>query len=273
MIALMLPRVLRVLLAAFVCLLAGSACAETFDFMRDRQPLASLDGKWRLHPGDSPASLSGGAPKWAQPGFDDSTWPLLDSDRPWYDQGYNGMSGWAWYLFSVKLPAAAGPLTLKPPPITTAYEIFADGRSLSPGPLLQRLNAEMTGSQDGGFITCLCVHIAADGAAILANAGHLLPYRNGEEVPAESGLPLGIVAAAEYAEMRLKLAPGETLTLMSDGVVEARNAAGELFGFARTRAISGDSAEKIAQAAQAFGQEDDITVVTLTLLRAEAAHA
>jgi serine phosphatase RsbU (regulator of sigma subunit) len=46
--------------------------------------------------------------------------------------------------------------------------------------------------------------------------------------------------------------------------VEARNKQGELFGFERTRAISTEPAEKIAQAAQAFGQEDDITVVSLT---------
>jgi serine phosphatase RsbU (regulator of sigma subunit) len=55
------------------------------------------------------------------------------------------------------------------------------------------------------------------------------------------------------------------LTLLSDGVVEARNSAGELFGFDRTQAISGQSAQNIAGAAQAFGQEDDITVLTLTL--------
>jgi hypothetical protein len=48
-------------------------------------------------------------------------------------------------------------------------------------------------------------------------------------------------------------------------VVEARNATGELFGFDLTRVISGESAEKIAQAAQKFGREDDITVLTLRL--------
>jgi serine phosphatase RsbU (regulator of sigma subunit) len=54
------------------------------------------------------------------------------------------------------------------------------------------------------------------------------------------------------------------LTFLSDGVVEARNEAGELFGFDRTRRISREPAENIVRAAQAFGQEDDITVVTLT---------
>jgi serine phosphatase RsbU (regulator of sigma subunit) len=62
----------------------------------------------------------------------------------------------------------------------------------------------------------------------------------------------------------VKLAAGENLLLLSDGVVEARKATGELFGFERTRAISTEPAEKIAQAAQAFGQEDDITVLSLT---------
>jgi serine phosphatase RsbU (regulator of sigma subunit) len=51
---------------------------------------------------------------------------------------------------------------------------------------------------------------------------------------------------------------------MTDGVVEARAKNGELFGFDRSKSISQQSAEQIAQAAQAFGQEDDITVVRLT---------
>jgi serine phosphatase RsbU (regulator of sigma subunit) len=52
---------------------------------------------------------------------------------------------------------------------------------------------------------------------------------------------------------------------MSDGVVEARNKAGDLFGFERTRAISLESAGSIAEAAQRFGQDDDITVMTLAV--------
>jgi sigma-B regulation protein RsbU (phosphoserine phosphatase) len=657
----------RLLLAFAAGLLAASACAQTFYFLKDRQPVASLDGKWRFHPGDSPEVELTGKRPWAQPGFDDSAWPLLESDRSWYDQGYPGLSGWAWYRFKVELPAGAGPFSLRLPEIQSAYEVYADGakigafghpwlhaflvyprpytfdlprgedthpqemtialrvwhdptwaayapggpgsggaligssqliakttflsqaardaqdsdvyfdallraiiglvvlglfllrrgereylwfaliqlfgcaedvldfahsaycavpiqlydllgtaiaagfwlaglyfvasvlraqrgiwfrlsaigivlsllpvplywpgwipvpaagllssflvlpsqvwilvtlaararrrdpdalllvvpvllvngffvfanliiaaaqfgflpalidpfnvrfntvpfpiglytlfnmaysvallaflirrlslsrrkeellegqleaarqvqqrlvpaqvpaiagfsiaaafqpasevggdfyqvipqqdgsalvlvgdvsgkglkaamngvlaigalrtlaaEQLSPGPLLERLNTEMTGSQDGGFITCICAHITPDGLATLANAGHLSPYRNGEEVPVESGLPLGIVAGAQYAETRLKLEPGETLTMMSDGVVESRNAAGELFGFERTRAVSGRNAADIALAAEQFGQEDDITVLTLTLAPAEIAHA
>ena len=51
---------------------------------------------------------------------------------------------------------------------------------------------------------------------------------------------------------------------MTDGVIEARNKAGELFGFARTAGIAASSAVAIAQRAQEFGQNDDITVLTIT---------
>jgi serine phosphatase RsbU (regulator of sigma subunit) len=83
------------------------------------------------------------------------------------------------------------------------------------------------------------------------------------EIDLENGLPLGIAADASYPESSLRLAPGDTVTFLSDGVLEARNAAGELYGFERTAALSTESAENVAQAAQAFGQEDDITVLTL----------
>ena len=59
------------------------------------------------------------------------------------------------------------------------------------------------------------------------------------------------------------LALGAQVTLVSDGVVEAENAARELFGFERTLEISGKSAQEIAEAAKAWGQNDDITVVTV----------
>ena len=97
----------------------------------------------------------------------------------------------------------------------------------------------------------------------MANAGHLSPYRRGEEIKLESGLPLGLTSDAEYAETVLELAPGDTLTMLSDGVVEAMNPQHQLFGFERTQAISTQSARTIAAAAQEFGQEDDITVLTL----------
>ena len=134
---------------------------------------------------------------------------------------------------------------------------------LGPGAMLTRLNQQLVETAEGGFITCVCLRLERDGELTVANAGHLAPYRNGEELRVEQSLPLGIVAGATYADDGLRMEPGDRLTLMSDGVVEARDARGELFGFERTRGIVGARAEAIAAAAQQHGQEDDITVVTV----------
>lgn len=134
---------------------------------------------------------------------------------------------------------------------------------LAPAALLTRLNQQLLQTQEAGFVTCLCARINTAGQIFIANAGHLAPYRNGAEVPIDSGLPLGIAAEALYTESFLQLDPADSLTLLSDGVLEARNPAGELFGFERTTAIATESAVSIAKEAELFGQEDDITVLTL----------
>ncbi|MGH9605971.1 MAG: PP2C family protein-serine/threonine phosphatase [Terracidiphilus sp.] len=143
----------------------------------------------------------------------------------------------------------------------------------APAQLLRALNRALAGKLQGGLVTCCIAQVARDGIVTAANAGHLSPYRNGEELVIESGLPLGIVADAQYSESTFALAPGDQLTFLSDGVVEAQSPTGELFGFDRTAAISTQSAEEIARAAQSFGQEDDITVLTLTFAPAEVLHA
>jgi serine phosphatase RsbU (regulator of sigma subunit) len=104
-----------------------------------------------------------------------------------------------------------------------------------------------------------------NGTVAIANAGHLSPYRNGAEVELESGFPLGIVPGTEYLESQFVLRDNESLTFLSDGVVEARNASGELFGFERTLRIVNSGATALAQAAKDFGQDDDITVLRITL--------
>ena len=163
--------------------------------------------------------------------------------------------------------------------LSAALNVFAVMGALrslifaSPANLLLQLNRVLLDTLHGGFVTCLCAHIAVSGETTLANAGHLAPYRNGEEIPLDAGLPLGISTDATYAESTLQLSPNDRLTFLSDGVVEARSATGVLFGFDRTQAISTQSAEAIAQAAQAHGQEDDITVLTLTFVPAEVLHA
>ena len=138
-----------------------------------------------------------------------------------------------------------------------------DAGSRSPGQVLAYLNGVLAG-QISGFVTCCAAHISGAGALTLANAGHIPPYRNGEEVFAESGLPLGLVRGMTYGEVRYQLKAEDRLTFVSDGVIEATNREKELFGFDRTRAISTRPAYHIAEAARSFGQEDDITVLTVS---------
>ena len=133
----------------------------------------------------------------------------------------------------------------------------------SPGEMLAAMNERMLGRSHGGFTTCLALRIDADGRLTIANAGHLAPYLAGREVATENGLPLGLSAASEYAETTFELHGSDRLTLLTDGVVEARDSRGELMGFERTLALTKLSAQRIAEAARDFGQEDDITVLTL----------
>ena len=132
--------------------------------------------------------------------------------------------------------------------------------------LLTRLNTELVRASDGGFVTCLCVVLAPGGSMCIANAGHLAPFINGREFPTTGSLPLGIDLNTRYDESTLALEPGDYLTLLSDGVVEAQSRMGELFGFERTGQISTHTAKSIAEEAQRFGQTDDITVLTLNRL-------
>ena len=158
--------------------------------------------------------------------------------------------------------------------LTSALLLGAADRcdDLRPAAVLKELNAALRNSGIEGFTTCLCADLSSSGILLIANAGQLPPYRNGQEIEIPVGLPLGVDAAAEYTESSHQLAPGDKLTFMSDGVVEARNAVGELFGFERTRQLSSRAAQQIAEAAVQFGQQDDITVLTLSLAPAPA-HA
>jgi serine phosphatase RsbU (regulator of sigma subunit) len=141
-----------------------------------------------------------------------------------------------------------------------------------PAELLANLNGRLIGRTQGSFSTAVAACIDVDGRVTIANAGHLSPYLNGEEVELTGALPLGVMSGATYETREFYLAPGSRLTFYSDGVVEAQNQRGELFGFSRAQEISTQPAAAIAEAAQKFGQEDDITVVTIAR-DAEAASA
>jgi serine phosphatase RsbU (regulator of sigma subunit) len=134
----------------------------------------------------------------------------------------------------------------------------------SPSEILDAMNRRMLARSQGGFTTCLVLRVAPDSTLTVANAGHLAPYLQGAELEVINGLPLGLAEESVYPETVISLPEDAQLTLVTDGVVEARTRTGELLGFERTANLSTRPAESIAQTAQDFGQEDDITVLTLS---------
>jgi serine phosphatase RsbU (regulator of sigma subunit) len=131
--------------------------------------------------------------------------------------------------------------------------------------LLQALNRRLVGRREANA-TCMAMRIARDGAVILANAGHLPPYVNGRPVEIEGSLPLGVIAEAEFSVTQFRLRDDDRLVLASDGIAEAMDEKGHLFGFARVQELleARMTASEVATAAQSFGQQDDISVIAVT---------
>jgi sigma-B regulation protein RsbU (phosphoserine phosphatase) len=166
---------------------------------------------------------------------------------------------------------------------STLVGAFRNELSHDPATILSHLNHVMFGTGSGldavmakdavaTFATCLCARIYRNGAMEIANAGHLSPYRDGREVELPPGLPLGVIPGMTYDQTRFQLEQGDRLIFLSDGVVEATNAQGELFGFERTQQVSNEPARYIAQTAKRFGQNDDITVISIYLASRDAKH-
>jgi hypothetical protein len=134
--------------------------------------------------------------------------------------------------------------------------------SSDPVQMLHEVNVQLCERQHASA-TCQILYIDPDGNATLANAGQLPPYLNGKEMEMEGALPLGTISEAEHSVTNFVMHPGDSLILMSDGIVEAQDAHGNLLGFDRINELlqKTTSAEEIAKAAQDFGQEDDILVL------------
>jgi hypothetical protein len=141
-----------------------------------------------------------------------------------------------------------------------------------PQRILEVLNDQLA-ERESASATCMVLRFTADGAVELANAGQLPPYLNGVEMQIEGALPLGIVSGLDFPVTSFKLEPGDSLLIMSDGVAEAQNAYGELFGFDRIEQMLRNSTTtaEIATAAQKFGQTDDILVLRVQRHAARAA--
>ena len=137
-----------------------------------------------------------------------------------------------------------------------------------PAKILAGLNRRLQGRLQYGFATCLVLRFDVEGACVLASAGHPAPFLNRDEMSLHDALPLGLDPNATYEETAFCLAVGDRLTFYTDGLLEARNSTGEIFGFERLHALIATmpDARQATEAAVAFGQDDDITVLTLTRL-------
>lgn len=137
-----------------------------------------------------------------------------------------------------------------------------------PADILSELNQRLFGRLQGGFATCLALRVGPDGRCVMASAGHPAPFLNKRELKIPGALPLGMVATARYEEMAFALREGDHFALYTDGLLEARSASGEIFSFERLDELfaTKPDAAKATDAAVTFGQDDDITVLTLTRL-------
>jgi hypothetical protein len=155
--------------------------------------------------------------------------------------------------------------------IVGAIRTLAETTS-SPAEILSGLNRRLSGRMQGGFATAIALRLDHDGSCTLACAGHPAPFVNDLELNFPGALPLGLTPTAVFEETRLTLRERDQMALYTDGLLEARNHSGELYSFDRLKTLFATfpTAEQAAQAAVNFGQDDDITVLTLTRLAAAA---
>jgi serine phosphatase RsbU (regulator of sigma subunit)/anti-sigma regulatory factor (Ser/Thr protein kinase) len=152
-------------------------------------------------------------------------------------------------------------------------------RLASPSKVLEHANdllvAEMPEKM---FVTCLYLVLdPRTGHVVFANAGHNLPYVRTPDGVVEfraTGMPLGLLPGMDYEEREAVIEPGGNVLLYSDGIVEAHDPAGDMYGFPRLREAMGsdlagselldDLLDRLhAFTGKAWEQEDDITLVTI----------
>jgi serine phosphatase RsbU (regulator of sigma subunit)/ketosteroid isomerase-like protein len=152
--------------------------------------------------------------------------------------------------------------------------------SSSPGIVLAQVNETLVARiPPNMFVTCFYgVLDPKSGSFTYANAGHDLPHvRHGdgdaEELRAR-GMPLGLMPSMAYEEKEIVLRAGEAGLFYSDGLVEAHDPKGEMFGFPRLRTLVAEHdderslvdsllEELYSFVGEGWEQEDDITILTL----------
>ena len=166
---------------------------------------------------------------------------------------------------------------------TTCGMLQAVARALcssSPGEVLAQVNETLLASIPSNmFVTCFYAILDPESGSLrYANAGHDPPYvrrrGNCEELRAR-GMPLGLMPEMCYEEMRTVLEVGEAALFYSDGLVEAHDPKGEMFGFSRLRELVAEHGEDKGSlgdllmedlhsfVGEGWEQEDDITLLTL----------
>ena len=157
----------------------------------------------------------------------------------------------------------------------------SDSTCSSPGEVLKRVNEALTVRiPPNMFVTCFYAILdPKSGRLLYANAGHDLPYLNrsgdddAEELRAR-GMPLGLMPGMSYEEGEVSLGEGNCVLFYSDGLVEAHDPEGEMFGFPRLRALVAEHGEErslgdflmeelYSFVGEGWEQEDDITLLTL----------
>lgn len=152
----------------------------------------------------------------------------------------------------------------------------------SPSALLETVNELLCQrAKHGMFVTLVYMVLDLEtGDLAFANAGHLFPICSGRDGSfligddSSKGPPLGILPGIPYAEERFTLAPGQGLTLYTDGITEAKNSRGDLFGMERLITELNKPLETpetlvntISDAVDKFsvnqGRSDDITLLSL----------
>jgi serine phosphatase RsbU (regulator of sigma subunit)/ketosteroid isomerase-like protein len=164
--------------------------------------------------------------------------------------------------------------------------LAAQGSS-SPGEMLQRVNeALFPYIPPNMFVTCFYGILDPDsGTFTYANAGHDLPYLchgggDAEELRAR-GMPLGLMPGMRYEEKEIVLHASEAALFYSDGLVEAHDPKGEMFGFPRLSRLVADYGEErsleevlleelYSFVGDGWEQEDDITLLTLQRFRSQS---
>jgi predicted ester cyclase len=155
--------------------------------------------------------------------------------------------------------------------------------SSSPGEVLKRVNEALTVRiPPNMFVTCFYAILEPEsGSLTYANAGHDLPYlhRDGEaEELRARGMPLGLMPGMGYEEKKTIVQAGESVLFYSDGLVEAHDSKGEMFGFPRLRALVAQHAEEatvgvfLLEELHSFVGRAGSRRTTLPSLRSSAPH-